>query len=115
MTPAEAWAAARRQITEGLKEPVADAVHFVDDEHVSYELPHRIQVSESDLFGLDDEHSWDALLVPPPTWLHFNLLKVDDGTSVVTLRRSHGAMPPGDDHATSINVSAERTRANVAK
>lgn len=113
MTAAEAWAEVRRRLKEDLGSEVAGAVLFVDDDFVTYDLPDRVRVKRSDLFGLDDAGSWEPFLVPRPTWLHFNLLTVDPELTVVTLRRSPEAMAPDDGRATPVNVSAERVRADV--
>lgn len=113
MTASEAWAEAKRRLTEDLGSSLADTVLFVDDELVTYDLPDRIRVRRTDLFELDDAGSWEHFLAPRPTWLHFNLLTVDPGLSVVTLRRSREAMAPDDDRGTPVNVSAERVRADV--
>jgi hypothetical protein len=113
MTAADVWAQAKQRLTQNLGSFVAGAVLFVDDGRVTYDLPDRISVERADLFGIDDVGAWEPFLTPRPTWLHFNLLPVDRGLSVVTLRRSRNAIAPEDPRATSVNVSVEQVDAEV--
>jgi hypothetical protein len=115
MTSAEAWAAAKSQLTDQLGISVPATILFVDDELVTYELPDRIAIKRSDLFSVDDKRAWESFLRPRPTWLHFNLLTVEPAFSVVTVRRSQQAMDRDDERATPVNVSAERVKADLVE
>ena len=114
MTATEAWARARRQLERANGDAaLGGEVLFVDDDRVEYDLPQRIRVNRSDLFDLEDATSWEPFLVPPPTWLHFNLLRVGPDAGVVTLRRSRDAVPPAEERESAINVSSERVSAEL--
>lgn len=81
------------------------ATLFVNDENVDYSSAEKIVVRSSDLFDLTPSARWGELLQRGAGWIHFNLLKVDDDSVVVTVRRGPNS---GITHADPvINVSAE--------
>jgi hypothetical protein len=112
VTANEVWAIARRRLQE-LGCAVPESISFVDDRQVRYDIPDRICVSRSDLFEIGDGQQWRTYLDPPATWLHFNLLTVADGPTVVTVRRSPQSLAEDDPRSPPVNVSVEPTPARL--
>jgi hypothetical protein len=89
--------------------PLPPTLRFIDDRVVDY--GYRIYLRDSDLFGLDDAARWEVLLAPGAGWIHLNLMRLEDGSPVVAVRRGPEAGREGVEP--EINVSIEPKAARL--
>ena len=90
---ARAW----RELQNSKPDParaVRDAAYVLDSD-VDWAWAHRAYVRASDLFPIQDNAQWQAILAPAAGWINFTFLLLDDGGLIITVHRGPDQVPAG--------------------